>query len=49
VLAKSDPTAGPYQQHSVVLVPAGWPGVKVERFLSVYVSFHFDVVQSQNP
>ena len=36
VLAKSNPEASAYQQHSVVLVPAGWPGVKIERMLSVY-------------
>lgn len=37
VVAKSNPEAkSPYGRHSVVLVPAGWPGIKVERMLSVY-------------
>jgi acyl-CoA dehydrogenase len=37
VLGKSNPEAkGEYERHSVVLVPAGTPGVKIERMLSVY-------------
>jgi acyl-CoA dehydrogenase len=36
-MAKSNPEAkGEYQKHSVILVPAGTPGVKIERMLSVY-------------
>jgi acyl-CoA dehydrogenase len=35
-MVKSDPTnKNLYKQHSVVLVPAGTPGLKVERMLSV--------------
>jgi len=37
VLGKSNPNeANEYGRHSVVLVPAGTPGVKIERMLSVY-------------
>jgi len=37
VLGKSNPeVAHEYKKHSVVLVPAGTPGVKIERMLSVY-------------
>jgi len=37
VLGKTDPNnPDPYKQQSVILVPAGTPGVKIERMLSVY-------------
>ncbi|KAF2428252.1 acyl-CoA dehydrogenase NM domain-like protein [Tothia fuscella] len=37
VMAKSNPeAAGDYKKHSVILVPANTPGIKVERMLSVY-------------
>lgn len=37
VLGKSDPgNPDPYKQQSVILVPQGTPGVKIERMLSVY-------------
>jgi len=36
-MGKSDPNnPDPYKQQSVILVPAGTPGVKVERMLTVY-------------
>jgi acyl-CoA dehydrogenase len=36
-MTKSNPeNPHPYQQHSVILIPANTPGVKVERMLSVY-------------
>ncbi|KAF1814344.1 acyl-CoA dehydrogenase NM domain-like protein [Eremomyces bilateralis CBS 781.70] len=37
VLGKTNPNAASaWEQHSVILVPAGTPGVKIERYLSVY-------------
>jgi acyl-CoA dehydrogenase len=37
VMGKSDPgNKDPYQQQSVILVPADTPGIKIERMLSVY-------------
>ncbi|KAK5732446.1 hypothetical protein LTR17_010502 [Elasticomyces elasticus] len=36
VMAKSDPDASAYEQHSVVFVPYDTPGLTVKRMLSVY-------------
>lgn len=37
VMGKSDPdNKDPYRQQSVVLVPAGTPGIKIQRMLKVY-------------
>ena len=37
VMGKTDPkNSNPYKQQSVIIVPAGHPGVTVQRALSVY-------------
>jgi acyl-CoA dehydrogenase len=36
VMGKTDPSANPYQQQSMILVPAGTPGVTVVRNLPVF-------------
>lgn len=36
VMGKSDPNAPPYNQQSVILVPANTPGITIHRMLSVY-------------
>jgi acyl-CoA dehydrogenase len=36
VMGKTDPTAPPYQQQSMVLVPSGTPGIEVLRSLPVF-------------
>jgi acyl-CoA dehydrogenase len=60
VLGKSNPeVSSPWGQHSVVLVPAGTPGIKIERMLTVYgyddaphghaeISFHNVRVPAEN-
>jgi acyl-CoA dehydrogenase len=35
----TDPSAGKYQRHSMVLVPLGTPGVKIERMMPVFGSY----------
>jgi len=49
VMGKTDPTADPYRQQSMILVPAGSPGVQLVRHLDVFgfdhaPHGHFEVI-----